>query len=89
MSRSCAWMLSPCLRHRVHGASVGGGGEGGMARACGVRVWLQTLLRLCLADAPRLEARLGGGAGTTAGSELAGLLLAAAMPHAGPPTGAL
>jgi hypothetical protein len=32
VSRSCACIGSPCLRHCVHGASIGGGGGGARAR---------------------------------------------------------
>jgi hypothetical protein len=36
VSRSCACIGSPCLRHCVHGASIGGAARGGPSRAARV-----------------------------------------------------
>jgi hypothetical protein len=50
VSHSCACIGSPCLRHCVHGASIGGGGGGGGATEEGrgpARCGLRILSNLC------------------------------------------
>jgi hypothetical protein len=37
VSHSCAWIGSPCLRHCVHGVSIGGG-DGGVERQASTRL---------------------------------------------------